>query len=128
MLLFGLYHTTSVKDDCANFGAYTVQSDIFNFQTKSTTAYVTEKMRKHSLFLGRMADSPDAHINLIRTISPVCKASECDTVIDAARCYQKNGEICISGTALLKERGHDIEFDFVRLMCEFPSHSQNVDD
>ena len=128
MLLFGLYHTTSVKDDCANFGddSYTVQSDIFDFQTKKTSIYVTDKMRKHSLFLGRMADSPDAHVNLIRTISPVCKASGCDTVLDAARCYQKNGEICISGTALLKEKGDDIVFDFVRLMCEFASHSQNV--
>jgi hypothetical protein len=49
----------------------------------------------------------------------------CDSVLDASRCYQKNGEICISGTALLKERGQDIVFDLVRLMCEVASYSQN---
>jgi hypothetical protein len=82
-------------------------------------------MRMHSLVLGRMADSPGARVKLLRTVSPLSRAMGCDSVLDASRCYQKNGEICISGTALLKERGQDIVFDLVRLMCEVASYSQN---
>jgi hypothetical protein len=126
VLLFGLLHTTSIKDDCANYGAksFEVRSDIFNHQTQETGNLVTEKMRGHSFVLGKMADSPDAHIKVLCTVSPLSRALDCDKVLDASRCYQKNGDIDLSGTSLLYERGRDVVFDLVRLMHEFASYSE----